>query len=168
MFRITYRQALYLMIVLCFIGCQTLPHQKTQASTTILKKEKEKMIPSHVKKEPCHFKENKPRPSWIDQPPQNNQYLYGIGVAPKQSPVSNQIQAAKILAMRDISQQIHIHVKSLYQEKFIEIDDQSSTNIQSQIELSTQSLLQRVQYVDQWYDADQCSIYFLASVPKNQ
>jgi hypothetical protein len=105
-----------------------------------LKKQTEKNTQSYLKKEPCHFKENKPRPSWIDQPPQNDQYLYGIGIAPKQSPVSNQIQAAKILAMRDISQQINVHVKSLYKEILMDSDSQSSTNIQSQIELSTRSL----------------------------
>ncbi|ETR67193.1 MAG: hypothetical protein OMM_11857, partial [Candidatus Magnetoglobus multicellularis str. Araruama] len=54
----------------------------------------------------CLLSEKRQKPLWIDHPPQNNNYLYGIGIAPKQIPVTNQIQAAKILAMREISQQI--------------------------------------------------------------
>jgi hypothetical protein len=110
------------------------------------------------KSEPCHLTENKPRPSWIDQIPQSKQQLFGMGVAPRQP---KQKQVAKILAMRDITQQINVHVKSIYQEK---ITSNQATDIQSQTELTAEALLQGVKIIDQWNDVSTCSMYMLASV----
>ena len=110
----------------------------------------------------CHLKEKKLRPFWIDNPPQNDQYFFGIGVAPKQMPLSNQIKAAKILAMQDITQQINVHIDSLYQESIT----QNHININSHVRLSTHEWLKRVKVIDQWNDVVQCNIYILVSVAK--
>ena len=151
---------LYLFILIFFIaGCITQVEYIPEKTTT-----KQNQIKQPSQPPPCHLTENKPRPSWIDNPPQNSQYLFGIGVAPKQSPVSNQIQAARILAMRDISQQIQVHVKSLFQEKLKTSNSESDINITSSTELKAEALLRGVKIVDQWNDTSACNIYMLASV----
>ena len=108
----------------------------------------------------CHLTETRPRPSWINHPPKTDQFLFGIGAAPKQMPISRQIQAAKILAMRDISQQIQVHIQSLFQETLTH----DNSDIQSQVKQTSEALLRGVKYVDQWNDVSHCTIYVLASV----
>ncbi|MBF0453058.1 MAG: LPP20 family lipoprotein, partial [Candidatus Magnetomorum sp.] len=112
---------------------------------------------------PCQLTETGPRPSWIDTPPQNDQYLFGIGIAPKQNPLSNQIHAARILAMRDITQQINVHIKSLFQEQITHDHE----DIQTRTELTAEALLNGVKIIDQWNDVAGCNIYMLASVALN-
>jgi len=108
--------------------------------------------------------EKSPKPSWIDNPPQNERFLYGIGIAPKQKPVSNQIQAAKILAMRDITQQITVYIDSQYQEIQREVESKKFTNIESHTKITSESLLKRVKRIDSWNDVKNCDIYTLVSV----
>ena len=133
-------------------------HSKTELVSTPTKEIKKSLRDQTLL---CSLTENSPRPSWIDQLPQNNRQIFGMGVAPRQSPMSRQIQAAKILAMRDISQQINVHVKSVYQER---INSNQAPEIQSQTELTAEALLQRVKIIDQWNDVSSCDIYMLAAV----
>jgi len=115
-------------------------------------------------KSACLLSEKRQKPLWIDHPPQNDNYLYGIGIAPKQIPVTNQIQSAKILAMREISQQIKIFVKSQYEETVKAVGNKVSTTIESHTKITSESLLHRVKIIDQWNDVEYCNIYALAAV----
>ena len=145
-------------IALFIAGCipQTpkVPLPKTETAPQIKQESQEKS---------CHLSETNPRPSWIDHPPKTDQFLFGVGAAPKQMPVSRQIQAARILAMRDISSQIQVHITSLFQETLT----QDKSDIQSQIQEKSEALLRGIEYVDQWNDMSSCTIYVLASVALN-
>jgi len=157
---------LTLTLLFSFLGCTNQIHDVIQKEVTVQKLKEiksKKKLQSYPK---CHLKENKPRPSWIDLPPQNDEYIFGIGVAPKQLPVSNQIRAAKYLAMQDISQQINVYVNSIYQENIKQTDSFDNTNIQSQIQLTTREWLKNVRTIDQWNDLAQCNVYILLSVKK--
>ena len=160
------------LIVLIFLitGCIQQVQQRPDSFVTKAK-DNHPISPEPAKpvfnKPLCQLTESKQRPSWIDNPPQNNQYLFGMGLAPQQSPVSNQIQAARILAMRDIAQQIRVHVNSVFQEKITDSQSTSDTDIQSRIELTAQELLQGVKIIDQWNDVSGCNVYILASVALN-
>jgi hypothetical protein len=153
------KQHLFWFILWCIVGCIS----QSQLTLPDIQKDLQKETQHHINKknEPCNLTENKPRPAWIDQLPNSKRQLFGIGVAPKQSPVSRQLQAAKILAMRDISQQINVHVKSLYQER---IKSNEAPEIQSHTELTAEALLQGVKIIDQWNDMSTCEIYMLVVV----
>jgi len=142
-----------------FFGCAT---QSSQNSTVPIPKNSKKIKQKVLA--PCDLKETKPRPSWIDHPPNSRQFIYGVGIAPRQSPVSRQVQAARILAMRDISQQIKVHIKSLYEER----QKQNDSELQSWIQEKSEALLRGVRYVEQWNDTETCTIYMLASVAVDQ
>jgi len=146
-------------IALFIAGCipQTpkVPLPKTETAPQIKQESQEKS---------CHLNETKPRPTWIDHPPKTDQFLFGVGAAPKQMPVSRQIQAARILAMRDISSQIQVHITSLFQETLT----QDNSDIQSQIQQKSEALLRGIEYVDQWNDISNCTIYVLVSVALNK
>jgi len=141
-----------MIISFIFAGCVTHPPEISKIPDATKSKQKISA--------PCNLIETKPRPSWIDHPPHSMHHLYGVGIAPRQSPVSRQVQAARILAMRDISQQIKVHVESLYEENQTQYDSE----IQSRIQEKSEALLRGVRYVDQWNDIENCSIYMLASV----
>ncbi|KPA09673.1 hypothetical protein MHK_010121 [Candidatus Magnetomorum sp. HK-1] len=157
---------MYSLLILFFWGC--VPQVQHIPDPIPTKPTEHQGITPEPAKPSCPLSEIKVRPSWIDHPPQNEQYLFGIGIAPQQRPVSNQIQAARILAMRDITQQIKVHVNSIFQEKITASHSQSSTDIQSRIHMTSQALLQGVKIIDQWNDVAQCNIYMLASVALNQ
>jgi len=112
----------------------------------------------------CLLTEKRKKPSWINQPPQNDHYLYGIGIAPRQKSVTNQIQAAKILATRNISQKISAYIKSQYQKTVKDIESKGSTTIGSHTKRTAESLLKRVKIIDKWNDVENCNIYVLTSV----
>ena len=133
--------------------------QTSQVSTFPNTTEIPENTPQHTTS--CHLTETKPRPSWIDHPPKTDQYLFGVGAAPRQEPVSNQIKAGRILAMQDISSQIQVHIKSLYQET----QTYNKSEIHSQVQQKTEALLRGIEYVDQWNDISQCTVYVMASVP---
>ena len=63
MFRMCFKQAFYLLLMFCLIGCATQTQYTISEPPKVLKKETEKNTQSYLIKEPCHFKENKPRPS---------------------------------------------------------------------------------------------------------
>jgi len=68
--------------------------------------------------------------------------LYGIGVAPIQNSISNQIQATKILAMREISQQISVYIISQFEETVKESIFQRNTAIESHTIITSEALFQ--------------------------
>jgi len=145
-----------LLITIMMTGCVS----QTSRVMPVPESKKSKGIKQEAPEIMCNLKESKPRPSWIDHPPNSNHVRYGVGAAPMQTPVTKQIQAAKILAMRDISQQIMVHLHSLYEETQTDND----TNIQSRVRQESSSLLRGIKYVDQWNDVKTCTIYVLASV----
>jgi hypothetical protein len=124
--------------------------------------QKQEAMKQKISKTPCHLSETKSRPSWIDHPPSSSQYLYGIGSAPKQTPAFRQVQAARILAMRGISQQIEVYIESIIEDK----QTHDKTAITSKIKEKSESLLRGIKYLDQWNDVDNCIIHVLASVKK--
>jgi len=146
-------------IALFIAGC--IPHTPKEP---LPKTETAPQIKQESQEHSCHLTETKPRPIWIDHPPKTDQFLFGVGAAPKQMPVSRQIQAARILAMRDISSQIQVHITSLFQETLT----QDRSDIQSQIQEKTNALLRGIEYVDQWNDISNCTIYVLVSVALNK
>jgi hypothetical protein len=150
---------LCVIITLFIAGC--IP--QTAQVTRLPKSEKTPKVKQESPKKACHLNETKPRPSWIDHPPKTDQFLFGIGAAPKQMPISRQIHAARTLAMGDISSQIQVHIKSLFQETLT----QDNSDIQSQIQQKSEALLRGIDYVDQWNDMSSCTIYVLASVALN-
>jgi len=113
-------------------------------------------------KKGCRLIEYRQKPLWIDNPPHNDSHLYGIGVAPAQLPKSNQIQAAKILAMNDISFKIRSIINS--QVNFSVVGDEEDISKESQVAIISKSLLQNVKIIDQWNDVENCVVYILASV----
>jgi hypothetical protein len=113
-------------------------------------------------KTPCLLKETKPRPSWVDNPVNSNTHIFGVGAAPKQDPVSRQIQAARILAMRNISEQIKVYVEGIYEE----IQTNNDSKIKDMVKQKTDSLLRNIKYDDQWNDVSSCTVYSLVSCPK--
>jgi hypothetical protein len=143
------------LIVIFIAGCGT---QSPVVMTTPKQEKKHQKTSTN----PCHLSETKIRPSWIDHQPNSSQYLYGVGSAPKQTPVFRQIQAARILAMRNISQQIEVYIESIIEDT----QSQNKSEIKSIIKEKSESLLRGIKYVDQWNDVDNCVVHVLASVNK--
>jgi len=154
-------QICYSIICIFIFGCISKDQLKNSDFENKLQPElKEYQHIINNKNEPCQLKEHRLRPSWIDKLPKSNRQLFGMGAAPKQTPVSKQVQAAKVLAMNNISQQINVHVKSLYQEI---IKSNQAPDIQSLTKLKAEALLKGVK-IEQWNDVSTCVIYMLASV----
>jgi PBP1b-binding outer membrane lipoprotein LpoB len=154
------KQNQYIMVICLIVtfitGCVS---QAPVVSTSPKPQEK---IKQNASKTPCHLSETKSRPSWIDHPVNSSQYLFGVGSAPKQTPVFRQVQAARILAMRGISQQIQVYIESIIEDT----QTQDKDEIKSKIKEKSESLLRGIKYVDQWNDVENCIIHVLASVKK--
>ena len=116
---------------------------------------------------PCYFQESRTMPDWIEKPPHDNFYIYGVGAAPKQSSVLMQIKAAKILAKNDIALQIKTHIKSILDIKTSGNNEFSETDVNQEIIQKTQAMLRGVEIVDVWKDENNCVIYALAKVLKD-
>jgi len=155
---------LSIFIFACVPQIQQTVNPKINSQLKIKNKIEQQIQNVNPQKPACHLTEKRLKPHWIEEQPQNEHYLYGIGIAPKQISVSNQIQAAKILAMRDISQQITVYVNSKYQEIIKETGYQGTTSIESHTNITTESFLQRIKTIDQWNDVENCNIYMLVSV----
>jgi len=154
----------YIYLFICIFACSHHIQQtknKNIYSQHEIKMQRQKVINS---KSACLLSEKRQKPLWIEHPPQSDNYLYGVGIAPIQIPVANQIQAAKILAMRDISQQIKVFIKSQYEETIKSVGTKSSTTIESHTKITSESLLHRVKIIDQWNDVEYCNAYALAAV----
>jgi len=154
----------YINLFVCIFACtHHIQHTKNKNiySQHEIKQQRQNVI---IPKTTCLLCEKRQKPLWIEHPPQNDNYLYGVGVAPMQIPVANQIQAAKILAMRDISQQIEVFVKSQYEETNKSVGTKSSTTIESHTKITSESLLHRVKIIDLWNDVEYCNVYALAAV----
>jgi len=150
------------LLIICIFACSH-PIQQTE-KMNINTQVKQQCLQDEHQKTNCLLTEEKQKPIWIDNPPQNDNYLYGIGIAPIQSTVTNQIQAAKILAMREVSQQIKIFINSQYQEISKVVGANEFSSIESNTKIISQSLLRRVKIIDQWNDVKHCYVYILASV----
>jgi len=114
----------------------------------------------------CYFKESRVRPDWIDKPPYDDLYLYGVGSAPIQSSVLMQIKAAKIIANNEIALQIKAYIKSRLDIKTTGTNENSETEVNHEIIQKTQAMLRGVEIVDVWKDESNCEIYALAKVLK--
>ena len=150
-----------------FYGCTStamqVPHQSDRLVSTD-QTHKQPAIDSSDSS--CELMETRPRPSWIDHPPQKAHYLFGVGIAPKQNPAM-QRRAAEILAKEDIAKQIQTYVSS--QIEIIDTNDQgnSHTQINTRLTEMTQMLLHGVVIEDRWNDRERCDSYALASVRLN-
>jgi len=153
---------LNLTLLICIFACSH--HIQQTEKLNINTQVKQQYLQDEHQKTNCLLTEQKQKPIWIENPPQNDNYLYGIGIAPIQSPVTNQIQAAKILAMREISQQIKIFINSQYQEISKAVGAKEFSSIESNTKVTSQSLLRKVKIIDQWNDIADCYVYVLASV----
>ena len=151
------KKHIILCVTIAFFIAGCIPHTP---KVPLPKNETAPQIKQESPENSCHLTETNPRPTWIDHPPKTDQFFFGIGAAPKQMPISRQIHAARTLAMGDISSQIQVHIKSLFQETLT----QDNSDIQSQIQQKSEALLRGIEYVDQWNDMSSCTIYVLASV----
>ena len=155
------KQAIIISILLYILACTSHINQAKELTINQHQKIEQHLEPQ---KQICPLTEKRTKPLWIVHPPHNDHILYGIGVAPRQNHISNQVQAAKILAMRDISQQISVYISSLYEENVKESIFIGKTAIESHTKITSEALLQKVKIIDQWNDVENCNIYVLASV----
>jgi len=110
----------------------------------------------------CPFKESTPKPSWVDILPEDEQYIYGIGIAPEQGTLYKQRRSADIIAKNEVALQIKVYINS----EFKTITDINKTDASWVIEESTKSMLYSCKIIERWYNVETCEVYSLARAKK--
>jgi len=93
--------------------------------------------------------------------PQDDTYIYGIGIAPKQESLEKQLIASELAAKSDLSSQVVIYIKSEYWERF-----ENQNYINSEIYQYTKSVIKDFEIVEIWKNEKNCIIYTLLRVNK--
>jgi len=135
-----------------------------------INKENNKHVTNKVKK--CNFYEDNPKPEWIDwikKPPGNKcEFLYGIGIAPQNKSLDDQITVAKARARVNLSEQISLFITS-YSELNDYCDNKETiTSFKWIINEKTSAIIYDCKNIEIWKDNIDCNLYVLMKVRKNK
>jgi len=149
----------YFLLIFLISGC-IIKYNNLQIKTNQIKHKNELN-----NKSICYFQSNKIKPSWVENPIIDSQYLYGVGIAPEQKPLTKQYKAAEIIAKNEISKQIVINIEG--KTNIFESSKKSEPMVESYIIQKTKAVLYHCEVVDSWLDDNNCLVYVLVRIKKS-
>jgi len=114
----------------------------------------------------CNYNETRPLPDWINTPPTDKIYYYGVGMAEYKNSMDTQMRMAEIKARNQLTIQIEVILKSDIFNRIREDHTGTSEEHSMQIAQHANAIMKGAEIIDRWKDQSTCIVYVLARIRK--
>jgi len=155
---LTFKALLHIILYFCIINLTNL----FVISDTLFSQPKNQ----NNKQLNCNYNETRPRPDWINTPPSDISYYYGVGLAEYKNSFDSQMRMAEIKARNSLILQIAVVLKSDSIDKVKVENLRTSEEHSINIEQHAHAIMKGSEIIDRWKEQSTCTIYVLARINK--